>query len=71
MKVYELEEILKKLPKDFDIEISTSKRIPEDILKTMSYPYPLEYSKYNLELGDICWSSKIISLHVNLDKPLD
>jgi hypothetical protein len=70
MLVKDLNDFLKKLPDDFEIKIITNKRISDGNLKTMSYPYPIEYDTYEIELGDISWSEKVTSLTINLDKPL-
>ena len=71
MLVKDLKEFLNKLPDDFEIKIITEKRIPDEILKTMSYPYPIEYNHFDFDFGDIGWSSKITSLGIKLDEPLD
>ena len=71
MLVKDLKEFLNKLPDDFEIKIITDKRIPDDVLKTMSYQYPIESNNYDFDFGDIGWSSKITSLRIKLDEPLD
>ena len=71
MKVKELKQFLNKLDDDFEIELNARKEIPEEKLKQMSYPYPYDRFKFEMELGDIGYSSKIAQLWIDLDKPID
>lgn len=67
----DIEKFLSNIPDDFDVKIIGSKRIPDEMLKTMSYPYPLEYFTYEFNFGDICYSEKVTSFQIDLDNPLE
>lgn len=68
MKVGELKKILEFIDDDFDLEIGVSKEIPEEVLKTMQYPYPFVSEQCKIDEGyyDIGHSSKLVLLHVLL-----
>lgn len=71
MKAKIIKDWINELDDDFDIVIFGAKKIPDEILKTMSYPYPNEHIKFEPEIGDTSYSEKTSRLDINLDNPID
>jgi hypothetical protein len=71
MKVKELKQFLDRLDDDFDIKLLGKKAIPQEQLDKMSYTFPYDRFEFELETGDIGYSSKIAQLWIDLDKPID
>lgn len=68
MKISELKQLISDVPDDFEFEIEVRKRIPDDVLATMSYPFPDDTETCVTERGnhDIAWSEKQIqTFHKN------
>jgi hypothetical protein len=70
MKAKILKDWINGLDDDFDVTIFGTKRIPGEVLKTMSYPYPNDLIEFEPEIGDTSYSEKVSRLDINLDKPL-
>ena len=70
MTVKELREFLNRVDEDFNVIIVTTKPIP---IKELSSEYPYTHYRCRLEPceGDIGYSSKTISIDIDLDKCLD
>ena len=71
MKVKELKEFLDQLDDDFKVVLHANKKIPQEQLDKMSYPYPIETTYFEIETGDIGYSDKIAQIHIKLDEPID
>lgn len=65
MKAKELANILLENP-DFDIQLTVHKKLSENELVGMTYPYPYANYKVKLELDDIGYSDKLICLGCEL-----
>ena len=67
MIVKDLKKILENIPDDCKVIIRTSKRISEDKLKSMSYPYLYDLTSYdNLEFDDIGYSDKVVVFSIEV-----
>jgi hypothetical protein len=67
MTVGELKYLLSRVNDDFEVNLRGYRRIPDEILKHMPYPYPIESFGLVIEEGDICYSEKDFRLNTNLD----
>ena len=61
MKAKELIKMLEGF-EDFDIELTVHRRLSEEELKALTYPYPYEIIKTELELDDIGYSDNVVCL---------
>ena len=68
MKVRELREFIERLDDDFEIELLGKKKIPQEELDKMAYPFPYDIYKFELTTGDVGHSSKIAQLWIDLDE---
>ena len=68
MKIIELKKLIESVPDDFDFEVTVRKEIPEETLKTMSYPYPYDLETCETKVGDydIGWSSEVFNIGVEI-----
>ena len=64
VKVSELKEILRTVPDDVDIEFELQTKVPEERLKTMSYPWPYDYEKLQFAGYDCGYSSMVLKIDV-------
>ena len=71
MKAKVLKDWINRLDDDFEITIFGVKRIPDEILKTMSYPYPYDHFKFEPKIGDASYSEKVSTLDIDIDKPIE
>ena len=71
MKVKELKEFINSLDDDFDIELNTQEKIPQNELDQMDWKYPYRTNKYQLTTGDVGYSNKVVQLWIDLDKPIE
>ena len=68
MNIGELKRLIENIPDDFNFRIDVSKRISDEKLSTMSYPYPFESELCDVGNGsyDICWSEKNMKLDIEI-----
>jgi len=64
MKVAELKEILRTVPDDVEINFELQTKVPEERLKTMSYPWPWDYEKLQFAGYDCGYSDRVLKLLV-------
>ena len=60
----ELKEAINNVDDDFTIDVRIVRELSEENLKGSRYPYPYEYSKANIEIGDIGYSDKDVFINV-------
>ena len=60
----ELKEAINNIDDDFTIDVRIVRELSEEKLKGSRYPYPYEYSKANIEIGDIGYSDKDVFINV-------
>lgn len=60
----ELKEAINNIDDDFTIDVRIVRELSEEELKGSIYPYPYEYSKANIEIGDIGYSDKDVFINV-------
>ena len=60
----ELKEAINNIADDFTIDVRIVRELSEEKLKGSRYPYPYEYSKANIEIGDIGYSDKDVFINV-------
>ena len=65
----ELKKAIENIPDDFTLSTRIVRELSEEELKDSKYPYPYEYSKANIEIGDISYSDK--DVFVNIEKLSD
>lgn len=61
MKVKELIKMLEGY-EDFDIELTVHRRLSDEVLKRLTYPFPYENIDTELELDDIGYSNNVVCL---------
>lgn len=62
--VGELRKIIAGLSDNFEIEMRIRRRLTDEELKQMPYPYPYETEYTTLEFDDIGYSDKVLCLGV-------
>lgn len=60
----ELKKAIANIDDDFTVTARIVRKLSEEELKDSSYPYPYEYIKANLEIGDIGYSDKDVFINV-------
>ena len=60
----ELKKAIANIDDDFTIDVRIVRELSEEELSGSSYPYPYEYTKANLEIGDIGYSDKDVFINV-------
>ena len=60
----ELKETINNVDDDFTIDVRIVRELSEEELSGSNYPYPYEYTKANLEIGDIGYSDKDVFINV-------
>lgn len=60
----ELKKAIANIDDDFTVTTRIVRELSEEELKGNAYPYPYEYSKANLEIGDIGCSDKDVFINV-------
>ena len=60
----ELKKAISNIDDDFTINVRTVRELSEEELSGSNYPYPYEYIKANLEIGDIGYSDKDVFINV-------
>ena len=60
----ELKEAINNIDDDFTIDVRIVRELSEEELKGSRYSYPYEYSKANIEIGDIGYSDKDVFINV-------
>ena len=60
----ELKEAINNIDDDFTIDVRIVRELSEEKLEGSRYPYPYEYSKANIEIGDIGYSDKDVFINV-------
>lgn len=60
----ELKKAIENIDDDFTIDVRIVRELSEEELKDSKYPYPYEYSKANIEIGDIGYSDKDVFINV-------
>lgn len=63
----ELKKAIENIDDDFTIDVMIVRELSEEELKDSKYPYPYEYSKANIEIGDIGYSDKDVFINVYED----
>lgn len=66
--VGDLRKLIANLSDDCEIEMRIRRRLTDEELKYMSYPYPYETEYTPLEFDDIGVSDKVLCLGVELNK---
>ena len=61
MKAKELIKMLEGC-EDFDIKLTVYRKLSDEVLKKLSYPYPYENIETELELDDIGYSDNVVCL---------
>lgn len=61
----ELKKAISNIDDDFTIDVRIVRELSEEELSGSSYPYPYEYIKANLEIGDIGYSDKNVLIHID------
>lgn len=62
--VGDLRKVIADLPDDFEIEMRIRRKLTDDELKQMPYPYPYETEYSTLEFDDIGYSDRELCLGV-------
>ena len=60
----ELKKAIANIDDDFTIDTGIVRELSEEELKGSRYPYPYEYSKANLQIGDIGYSDKDVFINI-------
>lgn len=60
----ELKKSIANIDDDFTITTKIVRELSEEGLSGSNYPYPYEYTKANLEIGDIGYSDKDVFINV-------
>ena len=60
----ELKKAISNIDDDFTITAQIVRELSEEELSGINYPYPYEYIKANLEIGDIGYSDKDVFINV-------
>ena len=60
----ELKKAIATIDDDFTIDVRIVRELSEEELSGSNYPYPYEYIKANLEIGDIGYSDKDVFINV-------
>ena len=60
----ELKKAINNIDDDFTIDVRIVRELSEEELSDSNYPYPYEYTKANLEIGDIDYSDKDVFINV-------
>ena len=60
----ELKKAIANIDDDFTIDVRIVRELSKEELSSSNYPYPYEYSKANLEIGDIGYSDKDVFINV-------
>ena len=60
----ELKKAIANIDDDFTIDVRIVRELSEEELSGSNYPYPYEYTKANLEIGDIGYSDKAVFINV-------
>ena len=60
----ELKKAISNIDDDFTITAQIVRELPEEELSDSNYPYPYEYIKAKLEIGDIGYSDKDVFINV-------
>ena len=62
--ISELKKAIANIDDDFTIDVRIVKELSEEELSGSNYPYPDEYIKANLEIGDISYSDKDVFINI-------
>ena len=60
----ELKKAIATIDDDFTIDVRIVRELSEEESSGSNYPYPYEYTKANLEIGDIGYSDKDVFINV-------
>ena len=60
----ELKKTIANIDDDFTIDVRIVRELSEEELSGSNYPYPYEYRKASLEIGDIGYSDKDVFINV-------
>ena len=60
----ELKKAIANIDDDFTIDVRIVRELSEEELSGSNYPYPYEYTKANLEIGDIGYSDKDVFINI-------
>ena len=60
----ELKKAIANIDNDFTIDVRIVRELSEEELSDSNYPYPYEYTKANLEIGDIGYSDKDVFINI-------
>lgn len=60
----ELKKAISNIDDDFTVDARIVRELSEEELSGSNYPYPYEYTKANLEIGDIGYSDKNVFIDV-------
>ena len=66
--VGDLKKLIEQLDDDFTIEFRVRRKLPDDVLKHMRYPYPYDTDYFeDVEFDDIGYSNKKLCLGVTFE----
>ena len=60
----ELKKAISNIDDDFTIDVRVARELSKEEVSGSNYPYPYEYTKANLEIGDIGYSDKDVFINV-------
>lgn len=60
----DLKKAIENIDDDFTLTVRIVNEIPQEMLESSLYPYPYEYSKAKLEIGDIGYSDKDVYISI-------
>ena len=63
--IRELKKAISNIDDDFTIDVRIVRELSEEELSGSDYLYPYEYTKANLEIGDIGYSDKYVFINVD------
>lgn len=69
--VGDLRKVIADLSDDFDIEMRIRRKLSDEELKQMPYPYSYETEYSTLEFDDVGYSDKVLCLGVEIAKEVE
>ena len=62
--IRELKKAIANIDDDFTIDVRIVRELSEEELSGSNYPYPYEYTKANLHIGDISYSKRDVFINI-------